>query len=254
MVGVVRGAQAGKGHACDKAAPQVRPQEMRDGAVEAEKRDLHHEEQLILRQLESPEAACGPPLLWGLRQDHPVDQGGHDLHRSRHGSEHEGDADDRRKHHGEEVEFAAPQAEEDVEEHQGKDIVHKCGCDDSLPEVFLQDASLSQEPQRDANACGGQGSACRNSVGEEGAAEEHKHDSAGDKRQDGPEHRNGAGRRTHDPRLFEVEVHAALEDHHGHTCVANQCEDVRCELAVVRDVCLAALHEALLKGVVAASS
>mmetsp|Transcript_61191 Transcript_61191/g.189564 ORF Transcript_61191/g.189564 Transcript_61191/m.189564 type:complete len:513 (+) Transcript_61191:77-1615(+) len=250
VVRVVRGLQASEGHTSDEAAPQVRAQQVGDHGVGNQHHDLRQEERLVLLQPHPPQA-CGALVaaLGNLWHDHTVDDLGPELHSRNHGTEHEGDANDGCKHCLEQVEVAT-QAEQHVEQNQGKDVVHEGGRDDGLAKVLLQHAGLAQEPQGDAHARRRERRARRDAVGHHGETKGDKEDGANDERQDRSENSHATGRNANRLGLLKVEVHAALEDHQSNARVADEREHVRCEAAVVAHFRLAPLLEALREGCV----
>mmetsp|Transcript_95414 Transcript_95414/g.227264 ORF Transcript_95414/g.227264 Transcript_95414/m.227264 type:complete len:223 (+) Transcript_95414:957-1625(+) len=220
MVGMVRGVQAGEGHARDEAAPQVRAQEVSDGGIDEQQRKHEEEERLVRgRDLR----ALG--LLGHLCQDVILQEEGPKLHRQHARKAHESNADDRGINRLEGVELTA-QAEENIEEHQGQDVIHEGGCDDGLAEVLLEHPRFPQQAQSDAHTGGCKGSPRRDAVGHEGPAKGHGQQGAENQRQDGAQDSDAARRRAHNLGFLKVEVHAALEDHEPDTCMANQREEV----------------------------
>mmetsp|Transcript_3008 Transcript_3008/g.7695 ORF Transcript_3008/g.7695 Transcript_3008/m.7695 type:complete len:345 (+) Transcript_3008:232-1266(+) len=242
MVRVVVLIQTGKRHARDETTPEVGAQEVGGCRVDHQHDHHHQEKHLILR------ADLGAR---GLRrhagQDELVDKFGPELHSTIHGDEHEGDSDDGRNDHGEEVKLP-PEAEQNVEQDEGKDVVHEGGCDDGLPEILLEHLGLTEQAEGDADARRRKGCADGDAVGHQRAAVDHRQDGAGDQRRDRTEDCHDTGLRTDLPRLLKVEMHAALENHQGDPCVADEGEEVRGQLAFMGDLCLTTLDEALLVG------
>mmetsp|Transcript_14924 Transcript_14924/g.37123 ORF Transcript_14924/g.37123 Transcript_14924/m.37123 type:complete len:388 (+) Transcript_14924:122-1285(+) len=242
MVRVVVLIQTGKRHARDETTPEVGAQEVGGCRVDHQHDHHHQEKHLILR------ADLGAR---GLRrhtgQDELVDELGPELHSAIHGDQHEGDSDDGRNDHGEEVKLP-PEAEQYVEQDEGEDVVHEGGCDDGLPEILLEHLGLTEQAERDADTRRRKGCADGDAVGHQRAAVDHRQDGAGDQRRDRAEDCHDTGLRTDLPRLLKVEMHAALENHQGDPCVADEGEEVRGQLAFVGDLGLAALDEALLVG------
>mmetsp|Transcript_48571 Transcript_48571/g.145045 ORF Transcript_48571/g.145045 Transcript_48571/m.145045 type:complete len:243 (+) Transcript_48571:802-1530(+) len=241
MVRVANGMQAGEGHACHEAAPQVGAQQVRDQRIQHQEDDHHQEEDLVLGQAD-PVQAGGQvvSLVRNHGQQTLINDRRPKLHGCDHSACHEGDANDRVDDRGDDVEVSA-QAEEDVEEDQRQDVVHKGGSDDGLPEALLQHACLAQEPEGYADARGRERSAGSNAVWHEGLAESQHQQGAGGEGQDGPDDGDDARRDAHLTRLLEIKVHSALEYHKRHTSMADQREHVRRKAAMVRDVRLATL-------------
>mmetsp|Transcript_4126 Transcript_4126/g.10627 ORF Transcript_4126/g.10627 Transcript_4126/m.10627 type:complete len:313 (-) Transcript_4126:323-1261(-) len=245
---MVRWLQAGEGHAGDEAAPEVRAEVVRRRGV-ADQQDHHDEEEPLVGGGDLGVLV----LVRDGRQELLGDEPGPELDGEDHGDAHEGDTNDRVDHDRHELEVAA-QAEEHVEQHEGQDVVDEGRCDDSLAEVLLQHAGLAKEAQGDADAGRCKGSADGDGIGEERLSVEHGEGCASDQRQNGTEHSHDAGLGADNQGLAEVEVHAALEDHHSHARVPDEREEVRRERAVIRHIMLALLDEALTVGVVAATA
>mmetsp|Transcript_56312 Transcript_56312/g.158726 ORF Transcript_56312/g.158726 Transcript_56312/m.158726 type:complete len:647 (-) Transcript_56312:134-2074(-) len=242
---VVLRLEAGEGHAGDEAAPEVGAAEVGDQAVGDEHEQHAEEEELVL-----PAQLKVPLLLRHVADDEVLQEPGPEHHREADREDHEGDPEDGRQEGALEAEVAVPDAEDDVEEHQGQDVVHEGRGHDGLPELLAQDPRLAQEPQRDADARGRQGRARHQRVRHEGVPVDHRqgpaHDQGANRADDGDD----AGPRPHDLRHLEVEVHAALEDHHGHADVPHQREDLGRLLAVTGEVLHARADQALLVGIV----
>mmetsp|Transcript_56313 Transcript_56313/g.158733 ORF Transcript_56313/g.158733 Transcript_56313/m.158733 type:complete len:647 (-) Transcript_56313:156-2096(-) len=242
---VVLRLEAGEGHAGDEAAPEVGAAEVGDQAVPDEQEQHAQEEELV------GAAELGLPLLLRhVGEDVLLQELGPELHREEDREAHEGDPDDGGEERVREVEVAVPDAEDDVEEDQRQDVVHERRRHDRLPELLAQHARLAQEAQRDADARGRQRRARDEGVGHDGVPERHHQEGPRDQRPERAEHRDDAGPRPHDLRHLEVEVHAALEDHHGHADVPHQREDLGRLLAVTGEVLHARADQALLVGIV----
>mmetsp|Transcript_40671 Transcript_40671/g.120611 ORF Transcript_40671/g.120611 Transcript_40671/m.120611 type:complete len:541 (+) Transcript_40671:457-2079(+) len=249
VMGVVGRLQAGERHAGDEASPEVGAEEVRDGAVGNQHED-HQEKEDLIPASHLLRAGTLPGVRRDPGQDLLVDHPRPELDRGNHAAGHEDDADDRLADDIERVELVAAEAEQHIEENQGEDVVHEGGRDDCLSEVVLEHLGLAQELERDADAGGRQGGADRDGVRHQRVAVGHHHAGAREERQEGADDGDNARPGADDLRLVEVEVHAALEDHHGHAGVADQGEEVRRLAAALADLRLAALREALLVGVV----
>mmetsp|Transcript_29423 Transcript_29423/g.68401 ORF Transcript_29423/g.68401 Transcript_29423/m.68401 type:complete len:294 (-) Transcript_29423:206-1087(-) len=144
MVRMVRRLQARKGHASDEATPEVRAQQVRDQGVDHQEDDLQEEQQLVLLQADSPPTcqASIRPAQRSLWNDDSVDHLRPELHGQYHAEEHERNANDGCQDHLEQVELPT-EAEKDIEQDQGQNVVHEGGRDDGLPKLLLQHTCLT---------------------------------------------------------------------------------------------------------------
>mmetsp|Transcript_9630 Transcript_9630/g.21220 ORF Transcript_9630/g.21220 Transcript_9630/m.21220 type:complete len:254 (-) Transcript_9630:894-1655(-) len=100
VVRVARRLEAREGHACDEAAPEVGPQEVRDGSV-SEQEDHHDEEEDLVATGHLGIGALGNP-----RKNKVADDPRPELHGRNHGNGHEGDTNDGIDDRGHDVKVA----------------------------------------------------------------------------------------------------------------------------------------------------
>ena len=220
MVGVVHDSE---GHACHEATPEVCSQPPSEGGIGNEE-GPHHEEKGLICSLHAL-LTLGHGLRWQLGDD-PFNQWRHSLHAEDCTNAHEDNSDDWLDHHIQDAEFTRCDSEENVERNQRQDIVDEGSGDDSLTEVLLQLLGLDQQLQRNAYTCRSKSHSNCKTIWVDILAHGHGHAHACANWEECAQDSNCASLWAHFPCLFEVEVHATLEDHQTHACMSDHGENV----------------------------